>query len=361
MTTTSKSSIFALTLLAAACGDDSDSGAGTADTGSSADGLPAAESDSTSGGITPSPTPTDDTRGAGSDTDTDTDSDTDSDTDTDSESESESGGTGGAESVQLIEGFSAPESAHWHAATQTWFVSNIHGETGDPDGEGWITRLDAEPAITDAQWVAGLDAPTGIVSTDDTLYVADIDRLVAIDIASAAVVETWTVKGAGLLNDPALHADGSVYVSDTFAQAVYRFEPGLPPELVVQDPQLDGPNGLHIDGDTLTIASTGSFVDFEQEAPMFRLDLDSGALTAVPGISGKFDGIEADGRGVLVTDFRGMLLRLDSNDQATVLRNFAAEGLVLSTADLGYDPVAGRVGIPDLFGSQVLFYDLERD
>jgi len=272
--------------------------------------------------------------------------------------------TGGSDTeadgeVTVLEGFSTPESAHWHAASETWFISNIAGESGVPDGEGWITRLDGELAVTQMQWFDGLNSPAGLVSNETTLFVADIDRVLAIDIVTGHLDEQWTVEGAGLLNDPALHADRSVYVSDTFGQAIHRLEPGTAPQLVLQDPQLGGPNGLNVTGDVLTIVSTGSFTDFEEEASAFRLDLVTDGLTELPEVRGKFDGIEPDGDGYLLTDFRGSLLRLDASEQLHVIRDFVGEGLVSSTADLGFDAERGRVGIPDLLGDRVLFYDMD--
>lgn len=255
--------------------------------------------------------------------------------------------------------FSVPESVHWHEASRTWFVSNIVGDTGARDGQGWITRLDEDLEILDAQWVSGLDSPAGLVSDEHTLYVADINRVHAIDIATATIPYSWTVDAADLLNDPALHCDGAIYVSDTFGNAIYELVRDQPPKLVLQNEALKGPNGVHLDGDILTIGSVGSFTDVSDEALAWRLDLNTGDLAPIPGVAGKFDGIERDGDGLLLTDFRGPLLRLGDDGSLVLLRDFVEEGLVLSTADLGFDPERRRVGIPDLLGNQVLFVDLD--
>ncbi|MBV1862425.1 MAG: hypothetical protein KUG77_28650, partial [Nannocystaceae bacterium] len=137
--------------------------------------------------------------------------------------------------VTVLEGFSTPESVHWHAASESWFVSNIAGETGVPDGEGWISRLDTELGVTQMQWFDGLNSPAGLASNETTLFVADLDRVLAINIATGTLAEEWAVRGAGLLNDPAIHSDASVYVSDTFANAIYRLRSDEAPALVLQD------------------------------------------------------------------------------------------------------------------------------
>ncbi len=343
--------VLGLGLTISACGDDS---------------APQDESETRTTDAEPSPeTSSSTTSEPPASTSTDPTGSSSAATTTDGSETSESSGsvdtdeTGEPDTVTVLGGFSVPESAHWHAASQSWFVSNIVGETGVPDGQGWITRLDRDLEVVDAQWFEGLDSPAGLVSSASTLYVADLDRVLAIDVESAALTEQWTVTGAALLNDPALHQDGTVYVSDTFGQAIYRVRSGEEPGLVFQDPQLDGPNGLHVDGDILTILSTGSFTDFTQEAPAFRFDLSTETLTTIGDVIGKFDGIEADADGFLITDFRGQLLRLDADDELSLIRDFVTEGLVMSTADLGYDPDLRRVLIPDLFGNQVLVYDLD--
>ncbi len=70
--------------------------------------------------------------------------------------------------IELVSGgFAQPESAHFNAATVTWFVSNVAGESGDPDGVGWITRVGRDATIIDEQWVSGLDSPAGVTSDDN--------------------------------------------------------------------------------------------------------------------------------------------------------------------------------------------------
>lgn len=280
----------------------------------------------------------------------------------------EAGGSSSAQSngevmkpapLRILSGFSRPESAHYHAPSLSWFISNIAGETGAADGVGWITRLDADFQVIDDQWVSGLNSPAGLVSNGDTLYVADMNRVVALRIATGTVLEEWVVDGAGLLNDTALHADGSVYVSDTFANAIYRLTPGGTPELIHQDPKLKGPNGLLIQGDTLWIASSGSFVDFKEEAGLFKLKLSTNELSQVLGVSGKFDGIEGHQDGLLLSDFRGKLLLLDAQEKSGLLYDFVEAGQAASTADIGYDPQTGRVVLPDLLGDKVLVYSLD--
>jgi len=255
----------------------------------------------------------------------------------------------------VTEGFSNPESAHFHANTSTWFVSNIAGESGAPDGIGWISHLDRDGQILAEQWVAGLDSPAGIASDDTHIYVSDINRIHVFEIETALEVDTLVVETAAFLNDPAFGPDGTLYVSDSFAHAIYALAPGQAPSIVVQDEALDFPNGVLWREDRLLIGSIGPFMDFEVDGPLHWLDVETGELELVRGVSAKFDGLVNGDDGVWMTDFRGSLMLW--RDGEVTVHDLIEHGMS-SSADLGYDQEQRTLVIPDLLGSQVAFVQL---
>ncbi|MEM6993796.1 MAG: hypothetical protein AAF721_24995 [Myxococcota bacterium] len=259
--------------------------------------------------------------------------------------------------VELVaEVFSAPESAHFHAATEQWFVSNIAGDSGAPDGLGWVTRVDRDGDVLDGQWVADLDSPAGITSDAANLFVTDINRIHVLDVETAQEVDTFDVPMAAFLNDPVLAPDGTLYVSDSFAQAIWAVDADQVPSVVVQDEALDFPNGMLWQDDQLLIGSTGPFTDFAAEGPLHRLDVGLGTLQLVRGVTGKFDGLADGDAAVWMTDFRGSLLRLEG-DAITASHDLTAYGL-MSAADLGYDAEQSTLVVPDLLGDQIAFVQL---
>ena len=88
------------------------------------------------------------------------------------------------------EGLKAPESALLDEARGVLYVSNVNGNPTDKDGNGYISKLSPDGTVTQAEWVTGLDAPKGLALHDSTLYVSDIDKLVAIDVGSGKIVNT---------------------------------------------------------------------------------------------------------------------------------------------------------------------------
>jgi hypothetical protein len=67
--------------------------------------------------------------------------------------------------------FAAPESAYYHAASNSVFVSSINGQILDKDGNGYISRLSPDGKVVSAKWATGLNAPKGLRSVGNTLWV----------------------------------------------------------------------------------------------------------------------------------------------------------------------------------------------
>ena len=78
---------------------------------------------------------------------------------------------------------------------------------------------------------------------DRTLYVADVDELIEINVASGEIINRHEAKGAIFLNDVAVGDDGTVYASDTPMNTIWRLKDGTF-EPWLADDDLNGPNGL---------------------------------------------------------------------------------------------------------------------
>src|SRR5262245_28410939 len=105
--------------------------------------------------------------------------------------------------VWRVAGVSNPESVLFDSAANILYVSNVAGDAAEKDGKGFISRLSQDGKILDLEWVTGLDAPKGLAQAGDTLYVSDIDSLVAIDIKTGTIAKRYPAAGAKFLNDVA--------------------------------------------------------------------------------------------------------------------------------------------------------------
>jgi hypothetical protein len=257
-------------------------------------------------------------------------------------------------------GLAQPESVVVDAATGAIYVSNIVGAVMQKDGNGFIAKLNGAGKVVTRQWVKGLDSPTGLALHDRTLYVADVDQLVEINAASGEIVKRYPAKGATFLNDVAVDPDGTVYVSDTPSNTIWRLKDGsFEPWLA--DDKLNGPNGLLVQGDTLVVASLGKIPGVGQKQELAGLSLISLKDQSVTKLGngqpiGNLDGLELLQPGVyLVTDWAaGALYRVDAKGKAERLID-----LNQGSADLTYLPDKKTVLIPMMLDNTLVAYRLD--
>jgi sugar lactone lactonase YvrE len=257
-------------------------------------------------------------------------------------------------------GLAQPESVVVDPATGAIYVSNIVGAVMQKDGNGFIAKLNGDGKMVTRQWVKGLDSPTGLALHDRTLYVADVDQLVEINAASGEIVKRYPAKGATFLNDLAIDPDGTVYVSDTPSNTIWRLKDGsFEPWLA--DDKLNGPNGLLVQGDTLVVASLGKIPGVGQKQELAGLSLISLKDQSVTKIGsgqpiGNLDGLELLQPGVyLVTDWAaGALYRVDAKGKAQQLID-----LNQGSADLTYLPDKKIVLIPMMLDNTLVAYRLD--
>jgi len=261
------------------------------------------------------------------------------------------------------EAFDAPEQAHWHDGSQSWFVSSLGGGLSlEKDGYGWISRLDGDGRVISARWVDGLDAPTGMDSLGDRLWVADRDVLVEIAVSEARVVRRVPLPDAAFPNDVAAGPGGEVYVSDFMGHRIFRIRDGGEPEIFVEGGLLRYPNGLVVDGDRLVVATWGEMSDpatFAVSVPGTLLQIDLATRELAPYGDGRpmgsFDGIVIVGDLVYGTDWLGgRLLRIEPDGSfRVVLSGFK------QLADLGYRPDTRQLMMPEMSADRVILMSLD--
>jgi sugar lactone lactonase YvrE len=255
------------------------------------------------------------------------------------------------------EGIAAPESVYFDAGSGFVFSSQIDGMPDARDGNGRIVKLGGDGHVVAADWVTGLNAPKGLRSHQGTLWTADIDDVIGVDIASGKVTSRVKINGAMFLNDVAVGGDGTVYVSDMMANRIYAVRDGTA-SVFAEGEQLEWPNGLLVDGNRLIVGGWGKpKPDFSTDVPghLFALDLQTKQKTLItPKPFANIDGVELDGRGgYVVTDYlKGKVMQVSATGESRDLRTFMP-----GTADLGFVAPATAI-IPHMNENKVAAYDL---
>lgn len=252
----------------------------------------------------------------------------------------------------------APESAYVDPTTGDVFVSLIDGAPDAKDGNGRIARIGADGTVKAPRWVARLNAPKGLRSHEGTLWTSDIDEIVAIEIATGKISSKVRVPGAQFLNDVAIGADGTVYVSDMLANKIYALKGGKM-SVFAEGEDLEYPNGMLVEGDSIIVGGWGKpEADYSTKVPgrLYKLDLKTKMKTLItPTPTANIDGIESDGKGGYIASdwMAGKILRISANGKVDMLSQF-----MQGTADIGFIAADSLLIIPHMNENRVAAYDI---
>ena len=166
-----------------------------------------------------------------------------------------------------LDGLSNPESVIYDPTLNHLYVSNVNGSPIEKDANGFISIVSLSGKIIQEKWVIGLNAPKGLALHGRTLYTADIDELVAIDIDSGRIINKFKVDDAKFLNDVTASENGDVYVSDMALDRIHILtEDNF--SIWIESSELEAPNGLLALGDEIILGSWGKMTDgFATDVP----------------------------------------------------------------------------------------------
>ena len=258
-----------------------------------------------------------------------------------------------------LEGFRNPESTLVGPAGEKIYVSSVNGAPTEKDGNGFISQVSLDGKMLNQKWATGLNAPKGMAVVGDTLFVADIDELVAVDVASGKIRKKYPADGAKFLNDVAVDSEGRVYVSDMAANIIWRLD-GETFSRWLESADLKSPNGLVIKGNHLIVGCWGVMTNgFATDVPGHLLSVslsDKTISNLGSGASvGNLDGLASlSDTEFLATDWMaGKVLKINVSGTAETLFD-----LNQGSADLGYSEARKTIFVPMMKDSVVLAFKL---
>ncbi|KAA0250515.1 MAG: hypothetical protein EDX89_22685 [Acidobacteria bacterium] len=260
---------------------------------------------------------------------------------------------GVAEAWRSPADFPVPETVAYDPATASLFVSGYDGyHPSGPNGDQAIARLSLDGAVRDLRWAEGLRNPVGLAVFGGSLYVAESGGLAEVEIATGKVVRRTAVPGAVLLNDVAVAGDGTVYLSDSGTNTLFRIRGGAV-EAWLAGGEVERPNGLHLLAGRLLVGNNG-------DGRVKSVDLVTKEVRTVADLGpGIIDGIEADAAGnLLVSHWEGRLWRLAPSGQLTKLLDTTAVDLPL--ANFAWVDATGLAVFPTFTANRVVAYRLPK-
>jgi len=260
------------------------------------------------------------------------------------------------------DGFVAPEAVRYDPDQDVYFVGNWgRGPASETDNNGYISRMKPDGQIETLKFIAGgtnhvvLHAPRGMYIVGDTLWVADADAVRGFNRRTGERVANVDFSGfdRGFLNDVAADATGTVYVTDTGRNKLYKVQGAGGPTVVVADSMLGAPNGITWDAanNRFIIVPFGGYKGIRAWVPGTSTLTDAGMSTGA-----KYDGVEvlSEGR-VLVASQADTSLHLFSGSSGHAIIHTLGP-----PADIAVDTKRNRVAVPVVAMNHVEIYELPR-
>ncbi len=258
------------------------------------------------------------------------------------------------EKLWELDGLSNPESVIYDAKTDYIYVSNINGTPVDKDNNGFISKVSLQREIITLQWATGLNAPKGLAIYGEYLYVADIDELVEIALASGKVNRRFAIADAKFFNDAVAAEDGTIYVADSATNTIHQLHDSQF-TIWLKSSELNGPNGLYIEPDRMLVTAWGSDEEPIIPGQVLAVSMQDKSVSVIGNnkTEGNLDGIERSTPGeYFITEWTiGNLLLLKNSGEAINLLS-----LEKGMADLDFIEDKQILLIPMLLSNKLLAY-----
>jgi sugar lactone lactonase YvrE len=249
--------------------------------------------------------------------------------------------------------FKIPECIVHDPDRGAFYVTNYDAyNPSGGQGRQFVSRLLPDGTVGDLEWVGGLNNPTGMAIAGGRLYVVERAGVARIDIETAAIAERHALPEPGFPNDIAVDASGTMYVSDSQKDVIYRSAGGAFDEWLGGD-EVDDPNGICVDRGMLV---WGNNADRQIKAA----DTSTGEVRLIAELAeGVIDGVTVDGTGnYLVSHWQGRIYRVSASGEAVKLLDVSVPGT--NCADFAYVAEDGMLVIPAFTSNKVIAYSIAR-
>jgi sugar lactone lactonase YvrE len=239
-----------------------------------------------------------------------------------------------------------PESVLYDASAQILYFSNITGKPDQKDQVGSIGKIKPDGTGLVVDWITGLSAPKGLGILNSVLYVADVDEVVAIDIAGWKISQRIPIAGAAFLNDITIDPAGVVYVSDSKKGTIHMIKNGQPSLYLDNIPGVNG------------VLFTDNGFYFLAKGVLWKAGPNKERTKIAEGMEESTDGIEqTTNKDFVVSAWVGVVYYVKADGSKTQMLD--TRPMKLNTADIGFDASKQIVYVPTFFGNSITAYQLK--
>lgn len=262
-----------------------------------------------------------------------------------------------AQTKTITTGLQHPESII--SDGKFFYASNIGGALSPmtKDGDGSIYKLSLDGKLIEQHFNKGiLNAPKGTAIVNGVLYVADIDRVVGVDIRTGEQVKEIDLAafGTSFLNDVTVKDETTLFVGSIDVSKIFVITLSNPASIEVLDvPEIKSPNGLYYNKPTNQLFFVELVRNDLLQGRIGVIDWDKDnhpRMTYLSDQKGNFDGLQMiDQNTLLVSDwynFKEQKCRLIKVDIAQKKATPFLDDV--DAADILYDQQHKRFIIPGL-------------
>ncbi|HYQ56330.1 MAG TPA: hypothetical protein VEP89_03205, partial [Draconibacterium sp.] len=150
------------------------------------------------------------------------------------------------------------------------------------------------------------------------------------------------------LNDVTVADDGSVFISDSDGNCIFKIENGSM-NVFVEDDRIRGMNGIYAEGDLLYVGGSNNF---------FTVNQKNKEIEVIAEEVGYLDGIEKVAEGVFATsDWQGQVYLIEPGKGTEKILDTTPKEI--NAADLGFIPDNNLLLVPTFNNNKVIAYQLD--
>ena len=255
-----------------------------------------------------------------------------------------------------VSGFDGPEAVRYDTELDAYFVSCFNGNTSG-DANGYISKVSSTGEILELKYMVGtasfpFDAGRGMFITGDTLWVADHLGVHYFDknAGSHLGFVDFSDTNPGFLNDIAADKNGVLFITDTGARKVYKFN-SSGYELIIENLPIM-PNGI-----TLLPNGNLALAPWQGGPNVYQINPETKELLVFGTVNGSdnYDGIEF---------FEGALITSTQQDSSLHIMLNGQDELFIKVAgrpaDIAINANEKVVAVPYVALGKVDFWKLKQ-
>lgn len=238
------------------------------------------------------------------------------------------------------------ESAIYDSQNHFIYATSINGHWLEPNGKGYISKLDVKGNVIDESWISGLEGPTGTALVGNKLYVADFDHVVEINTSTKAIINRYKIPNTERINDLCADDDGTIYGTGTKSGQLFGLKDGT---VNVYKSDLDWPNGV--------LCKDGHLIVGLGDKTVVSYDISNETInTIATGISNPDGIIDLDNGDFLISSWEGMIHYVYNDGTKKLLLDTSEDEI--NAADIAYLPELKLVLVPAMLNNQLIAYEL---